>query len=55
MKKEKRTAIKKVNKLIKKHHRYIYWVYHWFGKIRGSRPFQPPQIAVDLKSYLQKY
>ena len=26
-----------INKSLKKHHRYIYWVYHWLGKIHSPQ------------------
>ena len=38
--------------LIKRHHRYIYWVSHWLGKIQSSQPFWPPMVKANLKPYL---
>ena len=34
--------MKQVNKSLKKHHRYIYWVSDWLGKIQRPRPIRPP-------------
>ena len=41
-----------VLKGLKKHDRYVCWVYHWLGKIHVPRPPQPPKGTADLKSYL---
>ena len=30
-----------MNKSLKKHHRYIYWVYHWLGISRFTAPLAP--------------
>ena len=52
--KSEKTTAKWINKSLKKHHIYIYWVYHWLGKIHVPRPPQPPKpskIPADLKSY----
>ena len=40
------------NKSLKKHHRYIYWLYHLVDKIHGPRLPQPPKVTGNLKSYL---
>ena len=42
-KSEKATTAKEINKLLKKHHRYIYWVSHWLGKIHSLRLLRPPK------------
>ena len=31
----------KIDKQIKKHRRYIYWAYHWFGRTQGPWVLQP--------------
>ena len=39
-------------KIIKKHHRYFYWVSHWLGKIHSPRPLRhlrPPKVTANLK------
>ena len=41
-----------MNKSLKKHHRYNYWLYHWVGKSHGPRT---PKLTANLKSYLYKY
>ena len=54
-KKNKKKTNKINNRSLKKHHRYIFGVYHWLDKIHVSRPPQPPQhpkVTADLKSYL---
>ena len=33
-----KTTTKQINKSLKKHHGYIYSLYHWLGKIHGPRP-----------------
>ena len=41
--KTEKTTTKWINKSLKKHHRYIYWVYHCLGKIYVPQPPHPPQ------------
>ena len=41
-----------IDKSLKKHHRYIYWVSHSLGKIHSIRPLRPTQVTANLKSYL---
>ena len=51
-KSEKSTTTKYMNKSLKKHHRNIYCVPGWLGKIPSPRPPRPPKVTVNLKCYL---
>ena len=51
--KVKETTITKwINKSLKKHHRYIYWVFLWLGKIQNPRPLR---VNVKQKPFRQIY
>ena len=54
-KSEKSTTTKYMNKSLKKHHRYIYCVLGWLGKIPSPRPPRSPKVTVNLKCYLLNY
>ena len=53
-KSEKTTTTKQINKSLKKHHGYIYWVSHWLSKIQSPWPFWSIKVTANLKPYLYK-
>ena len=47
-KSEKTSTTKEINKSLKKHHRYIYWVSQWLVKIQSPRPLRPLKETANL-------
>ena len=44
----------RINKSLKKHHRYIYWLFYWLGKIQSLWLFQSPKGNSKVEALLVK-